>query len=115
MRLDSLIDGVLGWFSTDPGKAVIAGGLGGLIRWITLRHSLKEGILTILVGAICANYLGPLVVPVFENTLGKVVPVEGLGYFLVGMGGLSLTGMILDRMERARLEKMGAEEDESRD
>jgi len=107
------VDSLLAWFSTDPGKAVIAGGLGGLIRWITLRHSLKEGVLTIVVGAICANYLGPLVVPMLEGTLGKLIPIEGLGHFVVGMGGLSLTGMILDVFERKRRE-IGDDNEDSR-
>jgi hypothetical protein len=105
MTKTSFVDSILAWLSTDPGKAVIAGGLGGVVRWLTLRHSLAEGIVTIVIGGICAMFLGPLTTPILEPTIGKIAPVgnaAGLGAFIVGMAGVSLSGLIMDIFERKR-------------
>lgn len=101
---------IINWVATEPGKAIIAGGLGGVVRWLTLRPTVKEGVITIVVGGICALYLGPIALPIVEGTLGKVVPggdMAGLTSFLVGMGGISLAGMVLDVFDRRRRELGG--------
>lgn len=105
MQKSSILDALFAWFATDPGKAVIAGGLGGVVRWLTLRHSLAEGVVTMVVGGICAMYLGPLTTPILEPTIGKIAPVgdaAGLGAFIVGMAGVSLSGLVMDIFERRR-------------
>ena len=49
--------------STDAAKAVAAGAAGGIVRWVTLRQNWKEGVSSIVVGGLCALYLGPIVTP----------------------------------------------------
>lgn len=84
---------------TDTAKAILAGAAGGVVRWATLRHNWREGIGAIAVGALCAIYLGPIVEPLLESTIGKISPhgdPAGFAAFVVGLGGISLTGLILD-------------------
>ena len=54
---------LINWLWTEPGKAALAGALGGIVRWVTLREHWRDGVLSLLVGSICAVYLGPLVAP----------------------------------------------------
>ena len=44
------------WLWTEPGKAALAGALGGIVRWVTLREHWRDGVLSLLVGSICAVY-----------------------------------------------------------
>jgi hypothetical protein len=100
----------LSWIFSDLGKAAIAGALGGLVRWVTLKESKRDGFTSLVVGGICAIYLGPLVEPLLEPVLGKIAPdgdAAGFSSFVVGLGGISIAGFILDviRMRRSSLEK----------
>jgi hypothetical protein len=55
--------------------------------------------LSLLVGAICAVYLGPLVAPILEPVIGKLAPngdSAGFSSFVVGIGGMSISGLIID-------------------
>lgn len=91
----------------DASTAVLAGALGGLVRWITLRSNWREGAGAILVGAICAMYLGPLVEPILEPVVGAITPggdADGFSSFIVGLGGISITGFIIDVFVRRKSE-----------
>lgn len=92
-------ENIISWLFTDVGRAVLAGALGGLVRWLTLRDRWQEGVTAVLVGAICALYLGPLVEPVLEPTIGKIAPGEdatGLASFICGLAGISIAGLLID-------------------
>lgn len=100
----------LGWLLSDSGTMAIAGAAGGVVRWITLRDNWREGVPAIVVGGICANYLGPLVVPIIEPVVGKLAPAGdplGLSAFIVGLGGISLSGLVID-IFKARRAKVGS-------
>jgi len=89
----------LEWLSSDPGRAALAGALGGIVRWLTLRHNWKEGAVTLIVGSICAMYLGPLALPLIGPVVSKIAPTgdaNGLSSFLIGLGGVSISGLLLD-------------------
>ena len=89
----------LSWITSEPGKAALAGALGGIVRWVTLRERWREGLLSLLVGSICAVYLGPLVAPIIEPVIGKVAPAgdgNGFSAFVVGVGGISISGLLTD-------------------
>jgi hypothetical protein len=105
------------WLDTEPGKAAVAGALGGIVRWVTLRHNWREGSFTLIVGSICAMYLGPVALPIVEGTIGKIVPqgdMSGLSSFLVGIGGISLSAFIIDIFDRTRFfKKPGEKNDDS--
>lgn len=95
----------LGWIFSEPGKAALAGAAGGIVRWLTLRPSWREGLATLVVGAICAIYAGPVALPIVEASIGKALPggdMAGLSSFLVGIGGISLSGLLLDIFDRRR-------------
>lgn len=83
----------------DYGKALVAGVAGGMVRWLTLRSNWKEGIAALVVGSLCALYLGPIVDPLLAPIIGKIAPhgdPRGFASFFVGLGGVSLSGLILD-------------------
>ena len=86
-----------------PDKAIpliVAGALGGVVRWLTLRDSWQTGLISIVVGAICALFLSPLALPALVPMLGAIqIPpdsVSGLSGFLIGIGGVTVSGFILD-------------------
>ena len=99
MKNSGTTENIISWLFSDAGSAVLAGALGGLTRWLTLRDSWREGVTAVLVGAICALYLGPLVEPVLEPMIGKIAPGEdasGFASFICGLAGISLAGLLID-------------------
>ena len=95
------------WLWTEPGKAALAGALGGIVRWVTLREHWRDGVLSLLVGSICAVYLGPLVAPILEPVIGKLAPngdSAGFSSFVVGIGGMSISGLIIDIFRARRID-----------
>lgn len=71
----------------------------GLVRWITLRDNPRDGLASLIVGALSAAYVGPLVSPFLEPLLGNAVPdggSTGLTAFLVGIGGISLSAFVVE-------------------
>ena len=99
----------LTWLQGDGGRAALAGSLGGIVRWVTLRENWREGMMSLLVGAICASYLGPLVEPILEPVIGKLAPMgdsTGFSAFIVGVGGMSISGLLID-IFRARRDGNG--------
>jgi hypothetical protein len=87
-------------------EPAIAGALGGMIRWMTLRERWKDGLISIGGGAVCANYLRSFIQPIFEPLLGKIFTDEasmiGITAFLVGVAGIGLTGFIIDFVRFAK-------------
>lgn len=91
--------GFFTWLATEPGKAALAGALGGIVRWITLRDNWKEGSAAVIVGGICALYLGPVAEPLVEAVFGFIAPdqdAKHLAPFIVGIGGIGLASVIID-------------------
>ncbi len=93
------------WMFTDESKAALAGAAGGIVRWVTLREHWKDGLTSLLVGALCAIYLGPLANPLLEPWMGPIVPgrdTNGFSSFVVGLGGISISGMLIDLIRARR-------------
>lgn len=91
-------DNFLQWLVSEPGRAAIAGALGGIVRWITLRESIAEAFGSLIVGAICAMYLSPLVEPILQPIIGPIAPngdPAGFAAFVVGLGGISLASFVI--------------------
>lgn len=99
----------LAFLQGPSGQALIAGGLGGLVRWLSLKESFRDGLVSVTVGAICALYLSPLALPAVEQIIGKIVVDQvaqaGLSAFLIGMGGLGVVGLFLDFWSARRKNK----------
>ncbi|TNE55196.1 MAG: hypothetical protein EP341_05445 [Sphingomonadales bacterium] len=90
---------VFHWLGSDAGRAAIAGALGGVVRWITLRERPKEALGSLVVGSVCAIYLGPLVEPIMEPVIGKIAPngdPAGFASFVVGLGGISIASFVIE-------------------
>ena len=61
-----------------------------------------------LVGGICAIYLGPLVEPLLQPVIGAIThsrDAEGFSSFVVGLGGIGIAGMLIDVTRRYRAER----------
>ena len=82
---------------------LIAGAMGGLIRWFAKRQSIKQGLISIGTGAICAIYLSPLVLPLLEPVVGKIDPdgAETFAAFVVGLGGLQVVEFLMEKIGHA--------------
>lgn len=82
------------------GATVLAGALGGVVRWITLKENAREGLASIVCGAICAVYLGPIIRPALTPLLGSFVLEEAsraaFGGFILGLGGITVSGFVID-------------------
>lgn len=93
-------DSFFEWLFGPDGKAVVAGSAGGLLRWLTSKSSPRDGMISILAGALCAVYLGPLGVPVIDALFGRVLVDEDarnqLAGFIMGLSGISISSMITD-------------------
>lgn len=93
------------FFNGDKANLLLAGALGGVVRWMTLRDHWSDGLISIFVGAICALYLSPLAIPALTPVLGNlsIAPESTIGVsgFLVGIGGITASGFVLD-LWRAR-------------
>lgn len=87
-------------FFGDKAQVVLAGAAGGIVRWLTLRQSKRDGLVAIVVGSLCAMYLSPLVFPLLNPVLSVIITDDlqkaTFGGFLVGIGGIGIVGFILD-------------------
>jgi hypothetical protein len=93
-------EGFWAWLLADKGQLAVAGALGGVVRWLSLREDWRDGLVSITVGAICAVYLSPLAIPLFDSVLGKIVVDAAARHsfsgFLIGIGGIAVSGLVLD-------------------
>lgn len=87
-------------FDHIPWQAPLAGALGGVVRALTLRLPIVEALSSIVVGSICAVYLGPLAEPLISKLFGTLVVDDtsrvGLAGFVIGLGGIAASGVVMD-------------------
>jgi fluoride ion exporter CrcB/FEX len=96
------------WILNEKVQVIISGALGGLVRWLTLRERFPAGVVSVVVGSICSVYLGPLVQPIL-NPFVQVVLTEQVSRssftgFLVGIGGITFSGFVIDVIRARRKE-----------
>ena len=77
-------------------KTILAGALGGLVRWLTLRERWQDGLASMTVGAICAYYAAPALHPQISTLVGSGEGGHALTGFLVGIGGIVVVGLVID-------------------
>ncbi len=105
------------WIESDDAQLLLAGALGGIVRWATLQHSWREGMVAMAVGAICALYLGPIMLPLVVSIIGPLSPggnLQGLASFLVGVAGISFAGFLIDIFD-AKFIKSKKEQKDAKD
>lgn len=103
---------LIGWLHSDAGAMALAGAAGGLVRWLTLRESWRDGLVSLVVGSLCALYLGPLVEPMLAPVVGRIAAgsdAGGFSSFVVGLGGIGIAGFVIETLRRFRAEKAAAE------
>ena len=85
---------MMDWLQSEEGRAAIAGALGGVVRWLSPpRADWLTGMTTVVVGAICAVYLSPLVVYwLTSNPSPQMLSAAG---FVTGVAGISVSSFIL--------------------
>ena len=92
--------GDLSWLFSPAAKLAIAGALGGVVRWLTLKQPPLDGFISVIVGAICAVYIGPSIIPILRPVIDftgvDADSAAGLGGFLIGIGGILVSGFVLD-------------------
>jgi hypothetical protein len=104
------------WLGSDVGRAAIAGALGGVVRWITLRERPREAISSLIVGGVCAIYLGPLVEPIMAPVVGKIAPdgdSAGFASFVVGLGGISIASFVIEIFRARQRGQRGQADDKA--
>lgn len=103
-----MIDGP---YSSGQLLDALAGGLGGMVKWMGMALPWKDGVVAILVGAICATYLAPIGDAMLEPILGKLLASEKqanhLGGFVVGIIGIGVVGFIMGFFKTWQASKSG--------
>jgi hypothetical protein len=96
MTITDVLRSVLG----EHGAIAVAGAAGGIVRWLTLRESWRDGLISVTIGAVCAVYIEPIALPALEPVLGRVIAnpskLSNLSAFLVGIGGIAVSGFVID-------------------
>ncbi|GEM_PF-660167 len=86
----------------DPTMSVIFAGMaGGAVRWYSEREHWKTGVGSILIGGICAKYLGPFTLGLMESMIGIKISDEAntTGAFIMGLLGILLIRYVMDKFK----------------
>ncbi len=100
--LKANVDDFFAWLKSVAGAAAIAGAAGGAVRAMTLKESMGQSAVSVLVGFMAASYLSKPIAEGFMTGFDR----ESVG-FLVGIGGIAIVGFILDLIRKYRAEKAG--------
>lgn len=110
------------WLTAGNGAALLAGAAGGIVRTMTLRQcDWRDAIVNLGVGSICAIYLGPLAAPILEPAFGMISAdtsgATGFTGFVIGLGGVTISGAVLDviHLRRRMIEKQARDAEGKRD
>ena len=107
----------LSWLFSPVAKLALAGALGGVVRWLTLKQPPLDGFISVVVGMICAIYIGPAINPIIRPVIDfagvDMEAAQGLGGFLVGIGGILVSGFFIDlwQLRRKLLKQQGGSTD----
>lgn len=98
---------ILAWASGEAGRIFVAGGAGGLTRWlISEKRTLRNGGLQVTSGAVAAHYLWPWVhalMTLFFGSMGDTPDAKVTAGYVAGLVGISGAKIIIAVFEaRAR-------------
>lgn len=106
---------VLAWVSGEAGRIFVAGGAGGLTRWlISETRSVRNGAIQVTSGAMAAHYLWPWmhsVVSVIFGPMGDSPDAKVTAGYVAGLVGISAAKIIIAVVE-SRARKMGGDSNE---
>lgn len=92
MTLYGMVQAVFG----DHTANALAGGAGGLVRALALGLGLRQGVVSLVVGALCSIYGTPAAAPIFKWVSEEAPARDGFAGFVIGVGGMIFAGLILD-------------------
>ncbi|MFN4129377.1 MAG: hypothetical protein ACK4GC_06135 [Paracoccaceae bacterium] len=100
------------WIAGEAGRAALAGAAGGLVRWLTSeQRRIRDGIVSVIAGALMARYASPVMLAILENWIGEMSgDVAGAAGFAAGLAGMSLTKLILGAID-AHVRRLGGRPD----
>lgn len=88
------------WLASSTFKLIVAGALGGVVRWLTLKERWSDGLISVIVGAITAVYVGPAARPILRPLIDftgiDLEAASSLMGFLIGIGGILVSGFFID-------------------
>lgn len=98
MSNNNTIDRAVDVVASHPFQILLAGLIGGVLRWLTTEKGWRGGLASIFSGLAAAWYLGPptaaLVSDVFAVSPDNPQLVAGVA-FVVGIGGISIIALIV--------------------
>jgi len=97
-----LIGSIVQILYNDPTVSVVFAGMaGGAVRWYSERENWKTGIGSIIIGGICAKYLGPFTLGLMESMVGIKISDEAntTGAFVMGLLGILLIRYVMDKFK----------------
>lgn len=101
------MDSVLAWLVGTKAQIILSGALGGVVRWLTLREKIGTGAISVVVGGICAMYLGPIVEPLLDPIISLTKIEAGarasFAGFVIGLTGITIAGFVIDFITERRL------------
>ena len=100
----------IAWIGGEAGRVAIAGGAGGLARWLnTERRKVRDGLLAAAGGSLAATYLWPLVLAIVGFPLGGLEQnLNNIAMAAFVAGALGMSGVkIATAMVEAKLDKGG--------
>lgn len=82
------------------GELLLAGALGGVVRWAVNKETLRDGAMGVLIGAILAYYMQPIAGQWFRGLVefAEIDPsaARGCGAFLIGLCGIWPAQFVID-------------------
>lgn len=92
---------VAAWLGGEVGRLVLAGAAGGLVRaFMSERIRIRDGIVSVIAGALMARYATPLMVVMLESYFGALTgDVAGTAGFACGIAGMSLAKIVMALMD----------------
>lgn len=94
---------IIAWLAGESGRVLVAGGLGGLLRWsFDERRRIRDGVINVITGAICAKYLGAFVLALLAGVAPSIrdhpdAPLTA--GFSAGLVGMSLAKILIAIVE----------------
>jgi hypothetical protein len=92
---------VLAWLGGEVGRLALAGAAGGLVRaFLSERIRIRDGVVSVVAGALMARYATPLMLVMLESYFGPLKgDVAGTAGFACGIAGMSLAKIIMAAVE----------------